>query len=107
MHNGMDALRAIGADRPVIDASFAAYGVELVAPTGETVGRREFDTDGLDGPRTLTRATLYRVPGKSTEVVAWSCPVSSTSHAAAIVRTRDDDTLHATDAAAGIHCHHE
>ncbi|GAB3143012.1 FAD-dependent monooxygenase [Amycolatopsis stemonae] len=61
MHNGMDALRAIGADRPVIDASFAAYGVELVTPAGETVGRREFDTEGLDGPRTLTRATLYRV----------------------------------------------
>jgi len=61
MHNGMDALRAIGADQPVIDSSFAAYGVELVAPTGETVGRREFDTEGLDGPRTLTRATLYRV----------------------------------------------
>ena len=61
MHNGMDALRAIGADGPVIDASFAAYGVELVVPTGETVGRREFDTEGLDGPRTLTRATLYRV----------------------------------------------
>lgn len=58
MHNGMDALRAIGADQPVIDSSFAAYGVELVAPTGETVGRREFDTDG---PRTMTRAALYRV----------------------------------------------
>lgn len=61
MHNGMDALRAIGADGPVIEASFAAYGVELVAPTGETVGRREFDTEDLDGPRTLTRATLYGV----------------------------------------------
>lgn len=61
MHNGMDALRAIGADGPVIDASFAAYGVELVLPTGETVGRREFGTEGLDGPRTVTRATLYRV----------------------------------------------
>jgi 2-polyprenyl-6-methoxyphenol hydroxylase-like FAD-dependent oxidoreductase len=61
MHNGMDALRAIGADGPVIDASFAAHGVELVLPTGETAGRREFDTEGLDGPRTLTRATLYRV----------------------------------------------
>ncbi len=61
MHNGMDALRAIGADKPVIDSSFAAHGVELVAPTGETVGRREFDTEVLDGPRTLTRATLYRV----------------------------------------------
>ncbi|MFI5586987.1 FAD-dependent monooxygenase [Amycolatopsis sp. NPDC051758] len=58
MHNGMDALRAIGADQPVIDSSFAAHGVELVLPTGETAGRREF---GADGPRTLTRATLYRV----------------------------------------------
>ncbi len=61
MHNGMDALRAIGADRPVIDASFAAIGVELVTQNGETVGRREFGTDGLDAPRTLTRAALYRV----------------------------------------------
>ena len=61
MHNGMDALRAIDADGPVVDASFAAYGVEIVAPTGETVGRREFDTGTLAGPRTLTRAALYRV----------------------------------------------
>ncbi|UOX84928.1 FAD-dependent monooxygenase [Amycolatopsis sp. FBCC-B4732] len=61
MHNGMDALRAIGADGPVIDSSFAAQGVELVLPTGETAGRREFGTEGPDGPRTLTRATLYRV----------------------------------------------
>ncbi|MCR6485858.1 FAD-dependent monooxygenase [Amycolatopsis sp. OK19-0408] len=58
MHNGMDALRAIGADGPVIDSSFAAHGVELVAANGETVGRREF---GTDGPRTMTRAALYRV----------------------------------------------
>src|SRR5256885_9504447 len=65
MHNGMDALRAIGADRPGIDASFAAYGVELVAPTGGAVGRQEFDTQGLDGPRTLTPATLY--PGLQDE----------------------------------------
>lgn len=61
MHNGMDALRAIGVDGPVIEASFAAIGVELVAPNGETVGRREFDTEAVDGPRTLTRTTLYRV----------------------------------------------
>ena len=61
MHNGMDALRAIGADGPVVEASFAAYGVEIVAPHGETVGRREFDTEQLAGPRTLTRAALYRV----------------------------------------------
>jgi len=61
MHNGMDALRAIDADGPVVDASFAAYGVEIVAPSGDIVGRREFDTETLAGPRTLTRAALYRV----------------------------------------------
>ncbi len=61
MHNGMDALRAIGADGPVVEASFAAYGVEIIVPDGTTVGRREFDTDTLAGPRTLTRAALYRV----------------------------------------------
>jgi len=60
MHNGMDALRAIGADTPVIEASFAALGVEVVGPDGATVGTRSFDS-GLDGPRTLTRAAFYRV----------------------------------------------
>ncbi|WP_020657838.1 FAD-dependent monooxygenase [Amycolatopsis benzoatilytica] len=60
MHNGMDALRAIGADTPVIDASFAALGVEAIGPDGATVGTRTFDS-GLDGPRTLTRAVFYRV----------------------------------------------
>ncbi|RSN30892.1 FAD-dependent oxidoreductase [Amycolatopsis sp. WAC 01416] len=63
MHNGMDALRAIGAEAPVIDNSFAAVGLELVTPDGKTVERRSFDldgTDGLAGPRTLTRASLYR-----------------------------------------------
>ncbi|WP_326569730.1 FAD-dependent monooxygenase [Amycolatopsis rhabdoformis] len=60
MHNGMDALKAIEADGPVIDASFAALGVELVGPDGTTVGTREFDTGELAGPRTLTRAAFYR-----------------------------------------------
>jgi 2-polyprenyl-6-methoxyphenol hydroxylase-like FAD-dependent oxidoreductase len=61
MHNGMDALRAIEADGPVVDASFAALGVEIVGPDGETLGAREFDDVGPAGPRTLTRATFYRV----------------------------------------------
>jgi 2-polyprenyl-6-methoxyphenol hydroxylase-like FAD-dependent oxidoreductase len=61
MHNGMDALRAIEADGPVIDASFAALGVEVVAPDGETAGPQDFDRAGRSGPRTLTRATFYRV----------------------------------------------
>jgi len=60
MHNGMDALRAIGAEGPVVENSFAADGLELVTPDGKTVDRRAFDIDGLAGPRTLTRAVLYR-----------------------------------------------
>ncbi|MFF0146257.1 2-polyprenyl-6-methoxyphenol hydroxylase-like FAD-dependent oxidoreductase [Amycolatopsis sulphurea] len=60
MHNGMDALRAIGADGPVVESSFAALGVELVGPDGATVSTRQFDTEGLAGPRTLTRAACYR-----------------------------------------------
>ncbi|RSN38820.1 FAD-dependent oxidoreductase [Amycolatopsis sp. WAC 04197] len=60
MHNGMDALRAIGAEAPVIDISFGAVGLELVTPDGRTVERRSFDIEGLAGPRTMTRASLYR-----------------------------------------------
>ncbi|WP_414937363.1 FAD-dependent oxidoreductase [Amycolatopsis sp. cmx-11-51] len=60
MHNGMDALRAIGAEAPVVENSFAAVGLELVTPDGRTVERRSFDVDGLAGPRTLTRAAFYR-----------------------------------------------
>ncbi|MDT8914236.1 FAD-dependent monooxygenase [Amycolatopsis sp. PS_44_ISF1] len=61
MHNGMDALRAIEADGPVVDASFAALGIEVVGPQGETAGPQSFDDTGRDGPRTLTRAAFYRV----------------------------------------------
>ncbi|KZB84520.1 FAD-dependent oxidoreductase [Amycolatopsis regifaucium] len=60
MHNGMDALRAIGAEGPVVENSFGAVGLELVTPDGRTVDRRSFDIDGLAGPRTMTRASLYR-----------------------------------------------
>ncbi|GAA3530242.1 FAD-dependent monooxygenase [Amycolatopsis ultiminotia] len=61
MHNGMDALRAIDAETPVVEASFAAFGVELVSPDGATLSTRQFDTEALAGPRTLTRAAFYRV----------------------------------------------
>ncbi|MEC3973938.1 FAD-dependent monooxygenase [Amycolatopsis sp. H20-H5] len=61
MHNGMDALRAIGADRPVVENSFAATGVELVSPDNQVLRARAFDKLGPDGPRTLTRSVLYRV----------------------------------------------
>ncbi|MEU3624648.1 FAD-dependent oxidoreductase [Amycolatopsis coloradensis] len=60
MHNGMDALRAIDAEGPVVENSFAAVGLELVTPDGRTVERRSFGIDGLAGPRTLTRAAFYR-----------------------------------------------
>ncbi|MEV7552443.1 NAD(P)/FAD-dependent oxidoreductase [Amycolatopsis sp. NPDC089917] len=59
MHNGMDALRAIGAEGPVIENSFAAVGLELVTPDGKTVEQRSFGTDGTHGPRTLKRSSLY------------------------------------------------
>jgi 2-polyprenyl-6-methoxyphenol hydroxylase-like FAD-dependent oxidoreductase len=59
MHNGMDALRAIGAHDSVIAHSFPANGIELVSSEGETVGLREFGQDGVTSPRTVTRARLY------------------------------------------------
>jgi 2-polyprenyl-6-methoxyphenol hydroxylase-like FAD-dependent oxidoreductase len=59
MHNGMDALRAIGAHQPVIDNSFPANGIELVDANGETVGERRFEVGGVTSPRTITRAALY------------------------------------------------
>lgn len=59
MHNGMDALRAIEAHGPVIENSFPANGIELVAATGEVVGDRRFEQLGVTSPRTTTRARLY------------------------------------------------
>lgn len=65
--NGLEALRTIDAHRPVLDASFPAGTVELLAPTGERIGGRPSaggaaGTEGdTPGTRTLKRATLYRV----------------------------------------------
>lgn len=65
-HNGLEALRTIGAHQPVLDVSFAAERVELLAHTGDSLGARPVSSAGapggreLLGPRTLRRATLYR-----------------------------------------------
>src|SRR4030081_1935635 len=58
MHNGMDALRAIESHQPVIDNSFPANGIELVAANGETVGERHFELDRVTSPRPIMRARL-------------------------------------------------
>ncbi|WP_158884662.1 FAD-dependent monooxygenase [Amycolatopsis anabasis] len=60
MPNGMDALRAIGADGPVIEASFPADTIERYDHTGAKLGERRAG-GGRGGARTLKRATLYRV----------------------------------------------
>lgn len=62
MNNGLDALRAVEAHQPVIDNSFAANAVENFDADGELVDRQIIGDDvDINGPRTLTRATLYRV----------------------------------------------
>ncbi|MEV4314083.1 FAD-dependent monooxygenase [Actinocrispum sp. NPDC049592] len=57
MNNGVDALRAIDADQTVIDNSFPATAIEVYTGAGKKIGDRPMG----NGPRTLTRATLYRV----------------------------------------------
>lgn len=62
MHNGFDALRAIDAQQPVVDASFGTTRVEYLTGDGATVTARPIGdklTD-VNGPRTLKRADLYR-----------------------------------------------
>ncbi|QIS18974.1 FAD-dependent oxidoreductase [Nocardia terpenica] len=60
MHNGMDALRAIGADEPVVAASFRTDNAEYLDGAGNVFSRGPFGPDDGVGPRTLTRADLYR-----------------------------------------------
>ncbi|HVK19993.1 MAG TPA: FAD-dependent oxidoreductase [Actinokineospora sp.] len=62
MNNGLDALRAVNAHQPVIDNSFAAHEVEFLDAHGTRLGLQPIGGHGdINGPRTLTRATLYRV----------------------------------------------
>lgn len=65
-HNGLAALRTIGALQPVLEVSFPAERVEMLAHTGDSLGARPVaggagtGEDGMRGPRTLRRATLNR-----------------------------------------------
>ncbi|MBV9314922.1 MAG: FAD-dependent monooxygenase [Pseudonocardia sp.] len=63
MHNGMDALQAVDAHEPVIDNSFPAHTIELFNSAGKQIEHRPIGAGivGVTGPRTLKRATLYRV----------------------------------------------
>jgi 2-polyprenyl-6-methoxyphenol hydroxylase-like FAD-dependent oxidoreductase len=56
MRNGMDALRAVAAHQPVIDASFPATDVELLNSEGVQLGKNPMSGDA----HTIKRATLYR-----------------------------------------------
>ncbi|GAA3435997.1 FAD-dependent oxidoreductase [Kutzneria kofuensis] len=61
MHNGMDALRAIDADKPVIEASFRTRDVEYIGADGKTFASGPMGAahPDPDGPRTIKRADLY------------------------------------------------
>jgi 2-polyprenyl-6-methoxyphenol hydroxylase-like FAD-dependent oxidoreductase len=70
MHNGMDALRAIESHQPVIDNSFPANGIELVAANGEKVGERRFELDRVTSPApscapACTRPCTKKPPGEA------------------------------------------
>jgi FAD-dependent urate hydroxylase len=55
--NGVDALRAIGADQPVLDASLPARRLRLFEPGGDMVADAPLG-QSHPGPRTITRAAL-------------------------------------------------
>ncbi|MEU4211615.1 FAD-dependent monooxygenase [Streptomyces sp. NPDC026206] len=60
--NGLAALRTIGADRPVREASCVAETVEFISDTGRLLGRRPLSGSWDEGlaPRTLQRSVLCR-----------------------------------------------
>ncbi|KZM68751.1 FAD-dependent monooxygenase [Nocardia terpenica] len=62
MHNGMDALRVVDADGSVVAASFSTPRAEYLDGAGNVFSSGPFGADHPDsaGPRTLTRADLYR-----------------------------------------------
>jgi FAD-dependent urate hydroxylase len=61
--NGLDALRAIGADEPVRAAGFATAGIVLLNDKGARLGRIPAGSARHDRPLTITikRARLHRV----------------------------------------------
>ncbi|MFI6515901.1 FAD-dependent monooxygenase [Spirillospora sp. NPDC050679] len=60
--NGIDALRAIGADAPAVAAGFPTPGITMVSTTGKPLGRVSTTSPDAAGTvsRTLRRADLYR-----------------------------------------------
>ncbi|MBF6332435.1 FAD-dependent oxidoreductase [Nocardia transvalensis] len=59
--NGMNALRTLEADQPVLDCSFPAERSEAFDSNGRLLGQGTMSGRNGGGPRTLTRAQLYRV----------------------------------------------
>lgn len=67
--NGLQALRTIDAHEPVLEASFSAERVEMLAHTGDSLGVRPIagglpagtPEEETPGPRTIRRAVLCRV----------------------------------------------
>jgi 2-polyprenyl-6-methoxyphenol hydroxylase-like FAD-dependent oxidoreductase len=60
MPNGLSALRAIDAERVVVDNSFPARSIEVFR-AGKRIGARPLEgSPGAGGPRTLKRSRLYR-----------------------------------------------
>lgn len=57
MRNGMDALQAIDAHQPVIDAAFPATALELLDSKGNRLSLNPMSS----GAQTIKRAVLYRV----------------------------------------------
>lgn len=60
--NGVDALRVLGADQPVLAAGFATPGITLRSGTGKKLGSSRTGQRLPDGTvsQTITRAALYR-----------------------------------------------
>ncbi|RSD14802.1 FAD-dependent oxidoreductase [Amycolatopsis eburnea] len=63
MNNGFDALHAIDADKPVLDASFPADRALFWSGSGRLLGEAPIGggSAGAYGPHTIKRAELYRV----------------------------------------------
>src|ERR1043165_6970131 len=57
MRNGMNALEAVGAHQPVVDAGFPATNVEYLDGSGTRIHLNPMRS----GARTLKRSALYRV----------------------------------------------
>jgi 2-polyprenyl-6-methoxyphenol hydroxylase-like FAD-dependent oxidoreductase len=60
--NGVDALRVLGADKPVLAAGFTTPGITLRSGTGKKLGSTRTGQTLPDGTlsQTITRAALYR-----------------------------------------------